>query len=196
MKLRIKNKFMGVLEVNNSMGVTKLEAPLSNIHEWYPFSNAYSYKFNTKTQELILRRLRSSLPVSYGIEKNNEECYSRSKTCSIITWVNNDVKEKNLYIINKAKSYGLPVITEPYKLSDVDYGFAQLNVIFTELKALIIKQYIENKDSSFVTKFKKYNPETQYHMAVQNSGEDVLNTYDELGQMYKMLTLMKKISRV
>ncbi|AAX92360.1 anti-sigma factor [Staphylococcus phage Twort] len=194
MKLKIKNKFMGVLEVTNSMGVTKLDVPLSNIHEWYPFSNAYSYKYNVKTKDLVLKRLRSSLPVSYGIERASKE-YDKDKVCNTVTWINHSVKDSNLHIINKAKSYGLPVITEKYTYEDVDYGFAQLNVIFSELKSLIINRYLEDKDGSFIVKFKRHNPETQYHLAVQDADEVINNTYDELGQMYKMLLLMKKLSK-
>ncbi len=193
MKLKIKNKFMGVLEVTNSMGVTNLDVPLNNIHEWYPFSNAYSYKYNVKTKELVLKRLRSSLPVSYGIRTSKE--YSKDRVCNTVTWLNHAVKDSNLYIINKAKSYGLPVITETYTQEDVDYGFAQLNVIFSELKSLIISRYLEDKDSDFITKFNRHNPETQYHLAVQDADDAVNATYDELGQMYKMLLLMKKLSK-
>lgn len=197
MKLMINNGDTGDLKVFHKNKEYKvLQAPLNNLEEWYPFSYAYEYKLDKKGKELELKRLRSTLPTSYGISDNLQTTVNRvGYKCDLETWINPVVKKENLKIIQKAKSYGLPVINEPYTKKDVRRGMKELGVIFNNLKDIVVKRYLEGKTDEQIERFKTKAEDNQLAEALQKSDVSVDFTYSELGQIYKMLLLMKKIAR-
>lgn len=198
MKIRIKDKSKGELEVfYKDKQNCKLEFPVDTIADWYPFSNAYEYKLSKYKNYLILKRMRSTLPSSYGLSKNDKKISNmEGLKCDLELWVNPNVKRDNLRIIEKAESYNLPVINKPYTLSDVEKGFTDLGVIFNNLKDIVIDRYINTKTQKEKEIFYSKKEDSQLSEALKNSDSSVDLTYSDLGQIYNMLLLMKKIAKV
>lgn len=197
MKLKINNKDKGDLIVfHKNKEYKEIKVPLDNLEEWYPFSFAYEYKLDKFGKALELKRLRSTLPTSYGVSDNSAYAVGKdSCKCDLLTWVNPAVKRENMKVIAKAKSYGLPVINEPYTKQDVNRGMKELGVIFNNLKDIVVKRYLKDKTEEEIKRFNMKAEENQLSEALQKSDVAVDLTYSELGQVYRMLTLMKKIVR-
>lgn len=197
MKLTINNTETGDLKVFHKDREYKvLQAPLDNLEDWYPFSYAYEYKLDKQGKALELKRLRSTLPTSYGVNNNMQGIVGRDNyKCNLDTWVNPAVQRENLKIIEKAKSYGLPVINEDYTKQEVRKGMKELGTIFTSLKDIVVKRYLEDKSEEQIKRFNMKAEENQLSEALQKSDVSVDYTYSELGQIYNMLLLMKKVAR-
>lgn len=198
MKLKILDKDNGTLNVfhRNKEHKTIDNVPTANLIDWYPLSNAYEYKLSRNGEYLELKRLRSTLPTSYELETNNQSIIrDNNHRCKIGYWYNPAVRKDNLKIIDKAKQYGLPVITEEYDSNIVEQGFKDLGVIFQSLKTIVVTRYLEGKTEEELRIFNMKSEESQLNEALKESDFSVDLTYSDLGQIYNMLLLMKKISK-
>ncbi|MGI4156910.1 hypothetical protein ACR2U3_27020, partial [Klebsiella pneumoniae] len=145
---------------------------------------------------LELKRLRSTLPSSYGLDDNNQDIIrDNNHRCKIGYWYNPAVRKDNLKIIEKAKQYGLPIITEEYDANTVEQGFRDIGVIFQSLKTIVVTRYLEGKTEEELRIFNMKSEESQLNEALKESDFSVDLTYSDLGQIYNMLLLMKKISK-
>lgn len=198
MKLRIKNENFGSLTLFYGDKEQKtIIVPVNTLIDWYPLSNAYEYKLGKKKKYLVLKRLRSTLPVSYGITNNSEfQLEDEDHACCMEGWVNKAVQRENYLIVDKAKIYGLPIITQPFNKKVVDKGFNDLGIIFNNLKDIIVDKHLEGKTKNEIRLFKMKSEDSQLSEALQDCDDSVNYTYSELGQIYNMLLLMKKICRV
>lgn len=198
MKLKILDKNKGTLNVfhYNKERKTLDDVPLFNLIDWYPLSNAYEYKLSKNEEYLELKRLRSTLPASYDLMYNNYDIIKdNNHRCKIGYWYNPAVRKDNLKIVEKAKQYGLPVITEPFDINLVEQGFRDIGIIFQSLKTIVVNRYLEGKTEEEVQTFNQKPEDTQLNEALKESDYSVDLTYSELGQIYNMLLLMKKISK-
>lgn len=198
MKLRILDKEKATLNVfhRNREHKTIDNVPTANLIDWYPLSNAYEYKLSRNEEYLELKRLRSTLPPSYGIEQNSADIIKdNNHRCKLGYWYNPAVREDNLKIVDKAKQYGLPIITEPYDTKVVEQGFRDIGVIFHSLKTIVVNRYLEGKTEEELRVFYMKSEESQLNEALKDSDFSVDLTYSDLGQIYNMLLLMKKISK-
>lgn len=198
MKLYIESKEEATLNVfyKNGEFIDVEGVPLYNLVDWYPFSNAYEYKISNDKKYLELKRLRSTLPTSYGVKNNDKEGIKEDvRRCKIGNWYNLEVKEENLKIVDKAKKYGLPTITEPFDINIVEAGFRDLGVIFQSLKTIVVDRYLEGKTEEQLRLFYLKTEESQLNEALKESDFSVDITYSDLGQIYNMLLLMKKICK-
>lgn len=197
MKLKVLNREEGVLKVFVGAGkFENIDVPLSNIEEWYPFSNAYEYKYRKYQKVLELKRLRSTLPQAYDVGSNSKsDVRHPDRVCRVEEMYNKTVHRDNLRIIEKAKSYDIPTITDDFTAEDVEKGFFKLGIIFEDLIKIVIDKYLEGKEPAEVAEFLLKSESLQLAEAFAEEDDKVTLTYNELGQIYSMLTVMKKITR-
>lgn len=198
MKLKVVERDNAVLNVQVSQKehTSLYNVPLDNLIDWYPFSNAYEYRLSKDNNCLELKRLRSTLPVSYGIDSNYSYLIKNSDyQCKIGEWYNKAVCMDNIEVIEKAKKYKLPVITEPFNLDTIEKGFHDIGVIFQSVKTIIIDRYLDNKNEEEIKLFKTKSDDIQFNEALKHSDNQVNYTYNDLGKIYNMLLLMKKICK-
>ena len=197
MKIRIKNENEGELDVfYKDKQNRKLIFPVETLMNWYPLSNAYEYKLSRHQDFLILKRMRSTLPTSYGLTKNDKKIAGmEGMRCDLKTWINPNVQEENSKIIEKAKSYNLPTIDQKFNLEDVNKGFTDLGVLFNNLKDIVIKRYLKDKTEKQKKVFFTKKEDSQLSEALKHSDSQIDLTYSDLGQIYNMLLIMKKIAK-
>ncbi|WAW11988.1 hypothetical protein [Staphylococcus phage SAP6] len=194
MKLKIKDNQFASLTVNytNNAKLHIDSIPVSTLVDWYPLSNAYEYKASNDFGYIELKRLRSSLPMSYGLtHRTLYKC--ETVKCKLGLWYNEKIKEDNEKIIEKAKLYGLPTIDEPFTSKDVKQGFSDLGVIFQTLKTISTNEYLKDKTIEEINTFSKKSEDYQLNEVLKYSTTLVDDTYSDLSQIYNMLLLMKKI---
>ncbi|QIW88712.1 hypothetical protein P59_115 [Bacillus phage P59] len=164
--------------------------PVMNVHYWYPFNINFSYMYTNSKGYLYLVKERDYT----GENLYKVEILKKTKPLEDRNGImfHPNVYQRNKYIIEKAKSLGLPVITGAYDIHDVNTGFKQLSSLIKLIKGRIEDRYMENDDDAW------YSPEIPTdewdQAAYKHATEDELTYLQEFGEMYTMLTLMRKIA--
>jgi hypothetical protein len=164
--------------------------PIMNVHYWYPFNINFTYRYTNSKGYLYLIKERDYL----GENLYKVDILKRTKPLEDRNGVmfHPNVYQRNKYIIEKAKSFGLPVITEVYKLEDVERGFGQISTLVKVIKGRVEDRFFDKNEDAW------YSPEIptdEWDQAVYAyAEEDELIYLQELGEMYTMLSLMRKIA--
>lgn len=194
MKLVIKDKNNSYLKCKfNNKKDRIVKVSLDNILEWYPLSLAYDLKVDKTGGKLQLCRLTSNLPSHYGDEDKGyivEEQYIQD----VIVF--DSVFESNLKLKNKAKKYDITFIDENYNINVVEENFSKIRLMFEEINKITMENYIKTLTPKELKEFNDLDLDTQIDKALRKSDIDLTNAYDELGQLYNMNVIMKKISSI
>jgi hypothetical protein len=164
--------------------------PIMNVHYWYPFNINFTYRYTNSKGYLYLVKERDYT----GENLYKVDILKRTKPLGDRNGVmfHPNVYQRNKYIIEKAKSFGIPVITEPFKIEDVELGFNQISTMIKVIKGRVEDRFFDNNEDAW------YSPEIptdEWDRAVyEHAKEDELTYLQELGEMYTMLSLMRKIA--
>lgn len=192
MKLKInENKESGVLTVDTTgdKGTKDYYVSLSNIHQWYPFNISYKYNYSQSQRYIYLVEENSSTGETlYGADilRHTAPLERRHGTM-----LHRKVLTRNEFIIAKAKRAGIPYITGSYNLKDIQDGFHKIRTVIEYIKDTIIKRYERVTAVPLVEG--AVTPE-QWDIALYVVATNVeRKRLIELGEMYTMLTLMRKM---
>lgn len=194
MKLIIKDRDNVYLKCKHKNVADKiLKMNLETIVEWYPLSLAYDLTVGSEGEYLRLCRLTSTLPYHYGDEGKG---YVIDKQ-DIDTDIHFEgVYRENKRLINKAKDYGLLTLEDEYTINEVVENFAKVRLIFEEINAILIEKHIKDLTPEDKAIFLQEDRDIQVDKALRNSSDDLTGAYDDLGQLYNMNVIMKKISTI
>lgn len=191
MKTVIKSDNLLSIEVDTTReGKKTLFLPVQDIHYWYPFNINFYYKYSSAKEHLYLVQDK---------EYKGENIYSvRSlKLAKPLqdkggTPFNPEVYKRNLLIMSKAQSLGLPIITDEYTLEKVQRGFKTFDKLLGLVRAAIQQRYLrENEEAWFVPEV----PTNSWDIELYGQATpQELAVLEEFGEMYSMLTLMRKIA--
>ncbi|MCB5366921.1 hypothetical protein LIP24_09755 [Collinsella aerofaciens] len=164
--------------------------PAKNIHYWYPFNINFSYRYTEAKGFLYLVKEKSYEGKNYY----NVDILKRTKALSKRDGVpfNPDVFKRNMYIIEKAKNIGLPTIIDDFTMEDVKEGFKTLSDTIVAVRDRIESRYIEKNGEPMYTQsiFSEEWDELVYSQMTEEEEEALI----ELGEMYCMLTVMRKLA--
>lgn len=191
MKLVVDDKEMVTLKVVSTKGELKgVALPTEGIYKWYPFDVNFFYKFAETGQYLYL------VPVKDFQGKNHYEVYSLEKSPPLKQingeYVHTRVYERNKYIMHKASQLGIKTLRDTFTKKDVQDGFDKVREAIEDIKSTLENRYLQDGTDAWLP-FEQPSEEWDskvYRMAT----EDEHDLLDELGEMYTMLTVMRKIT--
>lgn len=174
-----------------SKGMKEINLPAENIDLWYPFNINFTYRYTDAKEYMYLVKERDYT----GPNVYNVDILKRTKQLKEIggTIVHPAVAERNLYIMKKAGALMLPTIVQKeYSLKDVQAGFKRLDRLISTVKEVIQDRYLRSHPE---VGFPPSIPTEDWDRAVYLGATEVeLTALQEFGEMYTMLTLMRKIA--
>lgn len=183
-----KNQIM--LEVESTTKeVLEFFFPAVNVHYWYPFNLNFTYRHSDSKKILYLVEEKGYA----GENIYNAETLKRSKRLPQRNGVmfHSGVFHRNMYIMAKAKELGIPVIKQQYDSADVQRGFDIIAEAIAAIKLQIEDRYMDKCDEA--TLF-QYIPNEDWDQAIyEYIAPEERKELTELGEMYNMLVLMKKL---
>jgi len=181
LKCRYKNSEDKIIKVN-----------LDNLIEWYPLSLAYDLKISNTGDKIQLCRLTSTLPKHYKETDTylvDEQDYTEYFTFD-------SVKEDNLKLKERAKEFDITFIDEDFDIEKVLMNFAKIRMIFEKVNLIVLEKYKETLNNKQLKRLIDNDLTTQIDRALSKSDDTLNNAYDELGQLYNMTVIMKKIASI
>jgi len=167
-----------------------LDMPLDKIHYWYPFNINFYYKYSEAEEYLYLVKD----PVYEGVNHYKADVLKRSSKLSKRNGVmfHPYVYIRNRYIINRAKSLGIPTIDEEYTAKEIQEGYNKLrDITSTLVEDRIEKRVLEGID---VEEDIMSNTEEDWTSLVYSSmTPEEEELFLEVGEIYSMLSVMRKI---
>jgi hypothetical protein len=170
--------------------VKTMYLPKMNIHFWYPFNVNFYYKFTDSKNFLYLVKEK-------GYEGNNYyniDILKRTKQLAQRNGVmfHPGVYKRNKYIIEKARAIGIPTIQDIYTAEDIEVGFNVLSDCMAALKDRVEERFMSDVGEGMFVQFlpsEEWDAEVYSHMT-----EEEQEALIELGEMYSMLNVMRKLT--
>lgn len=181
LKCRYKNSEDRIIKVN-----------LDNIVEWYPLSLAYDLKISNTGDKIQLCRLTSTLPKHY----KETDTYLVDEQDYTEYFKFDSVKEDNLKLKERAKEFDITFIDEEFDIEKVLMNFANIRMIFEKVNLIVLDKYKETLNNKQLKRLIDNDLTTQIDRALSKSDDTLNNAYDELGQLYNMTVIMKKIASI
>jgi len=190
MKLTVSSEdnrvVLRVLTTGNE--VETLYLPTKNVEYWYPFNVNFSYRYSDAKGYLYLVKERDY----HGENKYNVDVLKRTKPLDTRDGImfHPYVYKENREVIKRARQLGLPTIKDVYFLEDVQAGFEDLAVLIHTVKNRIEDRIIkETGNKLFNQSLDDYD-----NIVYNNAEEKELGVLKEFGEIYSMLTVMRKLA--
>lgn len=183
-----KNQIMLEIE-STGKEVLEFFFPTANVHYWYPFNLNFSYRYSDSKKILYLVEEKGYA----GENIYNAETLKRSKRLPERSGVmfHAGVYHRNMYIMVKAAQLGLPSMDEHYDSADIQRGFDIVAEAVADIKLEIEDRYMEKCDEAMLF---QYIPNEDWDQAIyEYIAPEERKELTELGEMYNMLVLMKKL---
>lgn len=165
------------------------ELPKLNIHYWYPFNINFTYRYTEAKDYLYLVKEKGCI----GENIYKADILKRTKPLEHRGGVmfHQQVFHRNMCIINKAKTLGLPTIRESYTLESVQAGFERLGDMIQAVREQMEQRFIwENEEAWYVTDSKSEEWDEQVYAQALPMETEALQ---EFGEIYSMLSIMRKL---
>lgn len=191
MKLRVdpdKDRVVLTIETTDKEYKT-LYLPSFNIHYWYPFNINFYYKYSNSREMLYLVREKDYKGENFykvDILKRTKPLVERNGVM-----FHPHVYIRNKYIIEKARALGLPTLKDVYTMDDVENGFAELDILMQTLKERLEDRVVENTEDEL--SLPEVYTEDWDKLLFEQMTEEEERTLTEFGEMYSMLTVMRKL---
>jgi hypothetical protein len=170
-------------------GDTVYYLPTKNVYYWYPFNINFYYKYSNSKDFLYLVKEKNYEGENYY----NVDILKRTKPLNEREGVifHPTVYKRNRYIMDKATTLGLPTVKGSYTPEDVEIGFSELGVMIHTVKNQIEDRLLEQNGSSIIVPemFSEEWDKSVYEIMTETEREILI----EFGEMYAMLTLMRKL---
>lgn len=189
----------------------RMDFPLETIFNWYPLCNRYDYRYRKSSDTLYLVLAhQSSAPSRYGVKEAKGRAISKVASFKKDTWCNSEVIKDNKAVYAFAKRLGIATPDTDYTLADVNNGLKKVQDCLDTLLN-IEKQRVEMKYQKAVTRYaetgntgyrsfirkyeeqQKHDREDQTSFILENCTRKTLNVYLNLGDVYTMLSIMRKV---
>lgn len=179
-----------LLEVRSTLNEPReFNLPKINLHYWYPFNLNYHYKYSDSRDFLYLVKDKGyEGPPIYEVNilRRTQQLPQRNDVM-----FNQHVFRRNMYIMTKAAQMGIKTVKELFDEDDVDDGFATVGAAIETIKERIEDRYIEACEDPATFQgmpTEEYDAVIFSYMTEEERAELV-----ELGEIYSMLVLMKKM---
>jgi len=167
--------------------------PVENIQYWYPFNVNFSYVYSDAREQLYLvmdKEYKSRGGKDYygtDILKNTQPLEELNGTM-----FHQKVYDRNNYIMVRAKFLGLKkTLLEEYTIEDVEQGFNRLHTVVKSIKNKIEARVTIGSDELLYAPARR--SEDWDKMIYDNATLEEWELLEEIGEIYSMLSLMRKI---
>lgn len=189
MKLEVKDSKVTLTVSTTDKEFKEYEVTPHKVYYWYPFNVNFFYKYSNSKRFLYLVKEKDYT----GENIYNVDILKRSKPLGQRKGVmfHPYVYKRNRYIIDKARDLGIPTLKDNYDLRDVQKGFEDLDLVTQTVKGRVEDRYIAYGGTLEAPKV----PNDDWDEAVYNvMTTEEQEIFHELGEMYAMLTVMRKIA--
>lgn len=204
MKVHKMNEKTGKLLVMNNVGrLEELLFDMDTLFYWYPCNPRYDYKLSSKRKKLYITLVEDNpnLPYAYNVTTCKGRANSEIACFYTDCWYNEEVWEENEKLFNLAKRLGFLTPMDNYSVDMVESELSNvanlLDYIYrTETER--VKTAIENgeyTDQEIRENYSTADREDRASFILQNCPQTVVETYALLGEIYTMLSLMRKVAR-
>lgn len=166
--------------------------PKMNVHYWYPFNINFSYKYSSSKDYMYLVKEKGYT----GDNHYKVDVLKKTKPLDKRGGVmfHPYVYKRNKKIISRAKELNIPVITDSFNLEIVEDGFAQIGVLIHTLKNRV-EDRVSDKYGLDLYKYEPKPLNEEWDKDIfEVMTEDERFFLLELGEIYSMLTVMRKLS--
>lgn len=163
--------------------------PKMNIHYWYPFNLNFTYRYTEAKDYLYLVKEKGYT----GANIYRADILKRTKPLENKNGVmfHPQVFFRNKQIMLHAKSLGLPIISEAYTMQDVQKGFNMLDSMIQSVREDLENRFVwNNEDAWYIT---DTNSEEWDENLYSHATVEELTNLQQYGEIYSMLTLMRKL---
>ncbi|YP_010581832.1 anti-sigma factor [Bacillus phage SPG24] len=194
MKLTVDHAVdMLLLEVETT-GEEKKHIYLSteNVHYWYPLNTNFSYRYSNAKEQLYLVQEGGYT----GDNVYGADILKRSKQLVVNKdgfLIHPEVLERNMYIMDEAALMGIPTLAHSYNGYDVEDGFDTLSSWIKERKEIIEGRFMTQDAEAWTITQTELNEEWDTKLYSYATDEE-LKKLQELGEIYNMLCLMRKLA--
>lgn len=167
-----------------------IDMPRENIHYWYPFNVNFTYRYTNAKGYLYLVKAKSYTgPNVYSVDilKRTKELEKKDGVM-----FNPKVYERNLLIIKRAEQLGIIPITKDYNYQSIEFGFDLIGSCIDAIKQRGEERLLEAEPSASWENHTHLNEEWDTR-AYSYLTEEENNTLLEFGEIYAMLTVMRKL---
>jgi hypothetical protein len=165
--------------------------PIENLHFWYPFNVNFSYVYSDARDQLYLVKENDYKGTNwYGTDVLKQTDPLEEMDGFMF---HEKVYDRNMYIMLRAHFIGLPkIITDEYTLEDIEEAYKHLHTVHYQAKCRIEERVVEKAaDIYFPTTTCDPYWDT---LVYEETTEEEKEFLEELGEMYGMLGLMRKIA--
>lgn len=163
--------------------------PPEKLYYWYPFNLNFYYKYSNSRGYIYLSTDKSYKGPNYY----NIDVLKRTKPLGERNGVpfHPFVYKRNRDIIQKARGLDLPTIKDTYTLDDVELGFSEVGIMINIIKSRAEDRLLERTGDNFIIPemFSEEWDKKVYSSLTEKEQEVLI----ELGEMYSMLTVMRKL---
>jgi len=193
MKTVVKTDHLINLEVKTTNQSKKdFLLPVSNLHFWYPFNVNFSYVYSDAREQLYLVKENDYKGTNwYNVDVLKQTAPLEEMEGFMF---HEKVYDRNMYIMLRAHFIGLPkIITdEDYTLEDIEAGYTHLQQVHYKLKSEIEQRVLSRESDLY---FPNHRCDPAWDNLIYNEAtEEEQSFLEELGEMYGMLGLMRKIA--
>lgn len=188
-KLKVKNNTIDLMVPTTDKELLHYELPTEKVHYWYPFNINFFYKYSMSKKFMYLVKEKDY----DGENIYNVDILKRSKPLGERKGVmfHPYVYKRNRYIIEKARALGIPTVKDSYNLQDVQKGFSDLDLLIHAVKGRVEDRYIAHGGALEAPEV----PSDDWDRAVYNvMTVEEQKVLQEFGEIYSMLTVMRKIA--
>lgn len=198
MRFTIDNKDTGTLKVRvgNVKEYKEFEGlDLTKIYQWYPMNISYVYRFQEPRDRLYLYPVKNPpLTTDYNYEYRTR----RKPKGTVIADINPtmacmNVMKDNMELCMQADELGLPhLLTANYTHEQSKKGILDTLGMLDSVKDALEKRLEKEEDLS---NYRQLSLQEQDNVLYLYATETELNQMKQIGKLYTMLNLMRKISK-
>lgn len=168
------------------------------LNNWYPLNNEYELVYNIEQDNIQLVSVSRTTIMnnSYGLSDSKQ-----SLDCSIpknnFDLVIPSVRADNTQTCKLAKDFGMPCwLDDSYTLLDVQISLRQLHKKLDELTSYLVELYYFDLPQDKQVNFLAQTKDNKERLALKDISDSDQQQYTDLGKLYTMLSVMRKVSRL
>ena len=192
--VRNKDKVEGILYLTDKLETVtrKLVFNPKSMNTWYPLNISYSLAYQAEDNKLCFYLAKSTTSYDYRIYHRGENYYYSIPEAEDMLTIER-VKKDNDFIIHLAHGLGVSTWVDDYTKSDVESGFIEVGNQMTLLTDERLNEYINNLSASDMVKYYELPDEHKQKLAFSLLSPTEARQYAELGKLYSMLSIMRKV---
>lgn len=196
MRTQIKNKRSKLMVRKGYRDIEEFNFPLDTLKDWYPLNVNYEYKYSMDRKDLYLTLSDTyATYYDYGVETKNRAKAPGNRFCPSEGWYNPSVKEDNERISNLAEEWEVVNFYTPEEEVTwlaIEDSYETLLDEYEDIKEVLYKRASKYVDGIALDHEEEEEQDRYIYMFAT---EEELNKLHDIGKMYVMVGLLKRIKQ-